>query len=269
VPATAAPDLRIGAAREAAEHRPRVTSRPNLTDRDRIFDRPGEIGDFIFDAAVAQVFPDMITRSVPGYAAIINMIELLTGMYAQPGSRLYDLGCSLGAASLAMARGLRTVDCRITAVDNAPAMLEKAAEYCGKARAGTIEFRLADVRDLGIDDASVVVLNFTLQFLPLEERDALLGRILAGLRPGGILILSEKIAGDSPQEDAALVEMHHAFKRQQGYSDLEISQKRSALERVLLPETLGAHLQRLQEAGFREAYPWFQCFNFVSILARA
>jgi tRNA (cmo5U34)-methyltransferase len=197
------------------------------------------------------------------------MIELLTATYAQPGSRLYDLGCSLGAASLAMASGLQHANSRIVAVDNAPAMLEKAREYCDRAAAGKIDFRLADIRDVAIEDASLVVLNFTLQFLPLDERQALLARIREGLRPGGILILSEKIAGASPQEDAALVEMHHAFKRQQGYSDLEISQKRAALEKVLLPETLGTHLQRLREVGFAQAYPWFQCFNFVSILARA
>lgn len=237
--------------------------------RDSLFDRPGKVGDFVFDAAVAQVFPDMISRSVPGYAAVINMIELLTATYAQAGSRLYDLGCSLGAASLAMARGLQGEDCRIVAVDNAPAMLEKAREYCDQAVAGGIEFLLADIRDVPIQDASLVVLNFTLQFLPLEERDALLARIRAGLRPDGILILSEKIAGETPEEDAVLVEMHHAFKRQQGYSDLEISQKRSALERVLLPETLATHLQRLRGVGFTQAVPWFQCFNFVSILARA
>lgn len=238
-----------------------------MTDsRDRLFDRPGPVGDFVFDAAVARVFPDMISRSVPGYAAIINMIELLTRMHARPGTRLYDLGCSLGAASLAMARGLVHPDCRIVAVDNAPAMLERARAHAGDA---PIDFVLADIRDVAIRDASLVVLNFTLQFLPREARPGLLRRVREGLRPGGVLILSEKIAGGTPQEDAALVEMHHAFKRQQGYSELEISRKRAALERVLLPESRDEHLRRLEGVGFGHAHVWFQCFNFVSIVARA
>jgi len=241
-----------------------------LTDsRDRLFERPGSVGDFVFDAAVASVFPDMISRSVPGYAAILNMIELLTGLHAQADTCLYDLGCSLGAASIAMARGLHQEGCRIIAVDNAPAMLAKAREHSAQLSDGAIEFQLADLREIDIANASMVVLNFTLQFLPLTERADLLERILAGLRPGGVLILSEKIAGASPDEDAALVAMHHAFKRQQGYSDLEISQKRAALEKVLLPETLETHLRRLATTGFEQAYPWFQCFNFVSIVARA
>ena len=241
-----------------------------MTDsRDRLFERPGSVGDFVFDAAVASVFPDMISRSVPGYAAILNMIELLTGLHAQADTCLYDLGCSLGAASIAMARGLHQEGCRIIAVDNAPAMLAKAREHSAQLSDGAIEFQLADLREIDIANASMVVLNFTLQFLPLTERADLLERIRAGLRPGGVLILSEKIAGASPDEDAALVAMHHAFKRQQGYSGLEISQKRAALEKVLLPETLETHLRRLATTGFEQAYPWFQCFNFVSIVARA
>lgn len=227
-----------------------------------------QVGDFVFDAAVAAVFPDMIRRSVPGYAAILNMIELLAGLHAGQGSNLYDLGCSLGASSAALARGIGERDCRIIAVDNAQAMLDRAAEHtrdCGHA----IDFQLGDIRDVVVQDASVVVLNFTLQFLPIEQRAGLLSKIRQGLRPGGVLILSEKILGETPEEDAVLVEMHHAFKRAQGYSDLEVSQKRSALENVLLPETIATHKQRLAEAGFARSDLWFQCFNFVSIVARA
>lgn len=236
---------------------------------DRLYAKTRDkVGDFVFDAAVASVFPDMIQRSVPGYAAIINMIQLLTGMHAVPGSNLYDLGCSLGAASLAMANGLAHEDCRIIAVDNAEAMLARAREHTAASDVH-IDFRLADIRDVPIQNASVVVLNFTLQFLPREQRGELLSRIRQGLSKGGILILSEKILGESPEQDARLVEMHHAFKRAQGYSDLEISQKRSALEKVLLPETLAAHQQRLQQAGFARSDLWFQCFNFVSIVAQA
>lgn len=236
---------------------------------DRLYaDARENVGDFVFDAAVAQVFPDMIRRSVPGYAAIVNMIELLARMHAQPGTHLYDLGCSLGAASLAMARGTPHGDCRILAIDNAQAMLEQARVHSADSPL-PIEFRLADIRDQTIENASVVALNFTLQFLPIEQRGELLARIHQGLRPGGILILSEKILGETPQQDAALAEMHHAFKRAQGYSDLEISQKRNALEKVLLPETLNTHQARLRQAGFCRSDLWFQCFNFVSIVARA
>ena len=225
-------------------------------------------GDFVFDETVADVFPDMIKRSVPGYPAIINMIQLLAGRYAQPHTRLIDLGCSLGASTLALATGAAGRDCRITAVDNAPAMIEKARLGTG-AEPASIDWVCGDIREATIDNASIVVLNFTLQFLPTAERLPLLQRVHDGLRPGGILILSEKIAGADAAGDALLVDMHHAFKQANGYSKLEISRKRSALENVLTPETVEAHRQRLRQAGFQRADVWFQCFNFMSLVASA
>ncbi len=237
------------------------------TSRDELYrGHNSQLGDFVFDDAVAEVFPDMIQRSVPGYPAIINMIQLLAGRYAQPDSLLLDLGCSLGASTVALASGAQDRACRVVGVDNAQPMLERAAVLSAQ-RHPEIEWRHADVRDMPISDASVVVLNFTLQFVPVEDRPALLGRIHDGLRPGGILILSEKIAGDDARSDRLLTEMHHAFKRANGYSELEISRKRSALENVLVPETLATHRERLHAAGFARSDLWFQCFNFVSLVA--
>ena len=238
--------------------------------RDRIYADPHDkIADFAFDDRVAAVFPDMIRRSVPGYAAIVGMIGLLAEQHAQPRTRLYDLGCSLGAASMAMRARVHAEGCELVAVDNAPAMIERAREQFDSTPGMPVTLHCADIRDVVIQDASVVVLNFTLQFVPLADRLALLARIRSGMRPGGVLVLSEKIAGADAEQDALLTELHHAFKRANGYSDLEISQKRSALEKVLLPETIAVHQQRLAEAGFARSDLWFQCFNFVSLVARA
>ena len=226
-----------------------------------------DVADFVFDERVAAVFPDMISRSVPGYATIIGMIGVLAANHVRPGSNLYDLGCSLGAASASMRMNLGDTPCSIVAVDNAPAMLEKARENLTRHEGVPIEFVCGDIRDVTINNASVVVLNFTLQFLPLQDRLAFLKKVYKGMLPGGVLVLSEKIAGATPEQDQQLVEMHHAFKRANGYSDLEISQKRTALENVLLPETIQAHVERLQQAGFSRVEKWFQCFNFVSFVA--
>jgi tRNA (cmo5U34)-methyltransferase len=147
-------------------------------------------------------------------------------------------------------------------------MLDKAERQFAAHLQARVETHCADIREVDIHDASVVVLNFTLQFLPVEERLPLLGKIREGMREDAVLILSEKIAGADVQEDRVLVELHHAFKRANGYSDLEISQKRSALEEVLVPETIAAHRGRLLEAGFSRVDMWFQCFNFVSFIAR-
>ncbi len=238
-------------------------------DKDRIYAKSlASIADFRFDAQVADVFADMIERSVPGYRAIITMIETLAGHYAMPGTRLYDLGCSLGAATLAMRRGIAAEGCRILSIDNSEAMVERCRRAVERDHNPTpVEMVCADILDLEVRDASVAVLNFTLQFIPPGRRLGLLRSLCAGMRPGGVLILSEKVCFDDPHLDGLLAEIHHDFKRAHGYSDLEISQKRTALENVLVPETIQTHRNRLLEAGFSSVDVWFQCFNFMSMLA--
>lgn len=238
--------------------------------QDEIYASPlNEIIDFDFDEKVAEVFPDMIQRSVPGYGTMISTIGILAAKYAQPNSRCYDLGCSLGAVSLSMRQRINQPDCKIIAVDNSEAMVERGMELLASDSSSRVpvEMVCADIQDIVIEDASVVVLNFTLQFIPLDHRLALITRIYQGLKPGGVLILSEKMAFDDQLKQDFHTEAHHDFKRANGYSDLEISQKRTALERVMIPESLTCYKQRLQQAGFPMTEVWFQCFNFASMIA--
>ncbi|MBQ0719994.1 MAG: carboxy-S-adenosyl-L-methionine synthase CmoA [Gammaproteobacteria bacterium] len=236
---------------------------------DKLFSRPlADIAGFTFDADVVAVFPDMIQRSVPGYETIIAMTGTLAERYAQPQSKCYDLGCSLGASTLAMAQHIQVPDCSIVAIDNAPAMIEHCQTILRHENPSTgVELVCGDLLDTPLDNASMVVLNFTLQFLPPEARSALMQRIYDALRPGGILILSEKIAFADEHLNQLMIELHHSFKRANGYSELEVAQKRSALENVLIPETLDQHRQRLNSVGFASIDIWFQCFNFASLLA--
>jgi tRNA (cmo5U34)-methyltransferase len=236
--------------------------------KDSIYTTPiGDVSGFTFDQAVVDVFPDMIQRSVPGYRAIISAIGLLAGRYTGNNSICYDLGCSLGAATISMRHQLAE-GCRIIAVDNSRAMIEQ----CHKIIAGDtaqvqVELQCADIREIPIENASVVVLNFTLQFIPLADRQDFLHKIYQGLLPGGILVLSEKLTFDDSRQQKLQTEMYHAFKRANGYSELEISQKRKALEKVLIPETLNQHQSRLKKAGFSATEVWFQYFNFASMIA--
>ncbi len=238
------------------------------TSRDNLYASPQDmIVDFAFDDAVVNVFPDMIRRSVPGYETIITLTGLLAEQYAQPGSHCYDLGCSLGAATLSMRERI-PADCRIIAVDNSASMIDACQQHIvdidGKAQ---VDFRCDDIQHVDIADASVVVLNFTLQFIDPENRLQVLQKIHQGMRAGGALVLSEKLGFDDEAEQALQESMQLAFKRANGYSELEISQKRSALEKVLVPDTLQQHQQRLAQAGFSSSRLWFQAFNFASIVA--
>ncbi|SDS15879.1 tRNA (cmo5U34)-methyltransferase [Halopseudomonas xinjiangensis] len=244
-----------------------------MTHIDNLFaTRQARVADFVFDHDVARVFPDMIKRSVPGYPTIVESIGLIAGQHAQAGTRIYDLGCSLGAATQSMRRHVSADACRITAVDNAAAMVERCREYMIAQDSMVeelcpVEVIEADITALELRPCSVVVLNFTLQFISPEQRLELLQRIRQALLPGGVLILSEKLRFADEATQHSLEQLHYAFKRANGYSDLEIAQKRSAIENVMIPDTLETHMQRLTDAGFGHAHAWFQCLNFCSMIA--
>ncbi len=226
------------------------------------------LADFTFDKSVVEVFPDMIQRSVPGYSTIISTIGQLAKRSHQPGSTIYDLGCSLGAATSSIRHSLDTDDGKIIAVDNSPDMVERCQIHVNAFKSRLpVEVVLGDIQQTDISNASFVVLNFTLQFIPPEQRLNLLSKICRGLKPGGMLVLSEKVRAVDDLCDDMLVDLHHHFKRVNGYSELEISQKRSALENVMQPSSLPDNHQLLKDAGFAHSQTWYQCFNFCSLFA--
>ncbi|MBU2893768.1 carboxy-S-adenosyl-L-methionine synthase CmoA [Colwellia sp. D2M02] len=239
------------------------------SDTDLIYSKAHkQVKDFAFDAQVVEVFPDMIARSVPGYNTIIDTIGRLSQQFVQKNSNIYDLGCSLGAATLAMRKGINADNCQIIGVDNSADMVKRCKMHIdafkGKTPVTIIE---GNIQDIDISNASMVVLNFTLQFIEKEQRQALLNKISQGMLPGGLLVLSEKIAKGDNKIDELLIDLHHKFKRDNGYSELEVAQKRSALEKVMLTDTIEVHTERLTNAGFNHISPWFQCFNFTSFVA--
>ena len=239
-----------------------------MMQRDQLYSADFDLVEgFRFDESVVGVFSDMIRRSVPGYGMVLSLTGVLAEQYLQPGTRGYDLGASLGGSTLAMREVARQLHCPLVVVDNSEAMIEQCRTHFGDVAEEQIELRCEDVRDTVVENASLVVMNFTLQFLPLKERKQVLSTIASGIEEGGALMLSEKIRFEDTEQQERIDQLHHAFKRANGYSDLEISQKRTALENVLVSETVAEHLERLQQVGFRRAEVIFQALNFVSILA--
>ena len=227
-----------------------------------------QIAPFAFDEKVAEVFPDMIRRSVPGYSTIIANTGVIAGQYAQENSYCYDLGCSLGAGIWAMAHCVDKTNCQFIGVDNSESMIQRCQNSLSRHHHDkAIHFFLADITEFPLQPASVIAMNFTLQFIEQKQRLLLLKRCYDALLPGGILLLSEKIQEQDSNRQQRLTQLYHDFKQANGYSQLEISQKRTALENVLIPETAQTHYQRLTEAGFQTIDMWYRCFTFSSILA--
>ncbi|OZB36203.1 MAG: carboxy-S-adenosyl-L-methionine synthase CmoA [Halothiobacillus sp. 14-56-357] len=244
-----------------------------LGGKDKLFDTPEKQGPFCFNQEVAAVFPDMIKRSVPGYAFTLDLIKDVTRLLVRENSRIYDLGCSLGTITLALrsgilASGIDADSVTIHAIDSSQAMISRAEEYIGSFQASVpIVLHCGDITTHEYLNSSLIVLAYTLQFIEPEKRLDLLKKIHAGLNPGGGLILVEKIHDEDDTMQAISTELHHEFKRRNGYSELEIAQKRQALENVLRTETEEAHKKRFQEAGFSKTILLGKHYAFASWLA--
>jgi tRNA (cmo5U34)-methyltransferase len=238
---------------------------------DRLFAAPrGRIDDFDFGRDTAQVFDDMLERSVPLYAEQQRLVGELAADFAAAGTTLYDLGCSTGTSFLHVARCLPPgVKLRFVGCDSSPEMLDLARQkLTASGFPHPYELRLADL-NLGVETpgASVVLLVLTLQFVRPLYRERLIRSIHRGLEDNGCLILVEKVLGESSTFNRLFIRHYYEHKRRTGYSDLEIAQKREALENVLIPYRLEENREMLRLQGFRQVDVFFKWYNFCGIVA--
>ena len=235
-----------------------------MKEKDQLFSEPyAEIKAFAFDEKVVSVFPDMIKRSVPGYDTILKGIAMLAMKYVQPNTHVYDLGASLAAVSVTVDQAVGNQNLSIIAIDNSMPMIEGLQKKLTSLElSNPIIPEFNDIFNASLTDASLVVSNFTLQFMPMDSRQAVCQKIYHALNQGGAFILSEKVKASD-----LMVDYYHGFKKVNGYSNMEIAQKRQALEDALKPDDLSTWVKRLKSVGFSKIEVWFRAFNFVSLVA--
>jgi tRNA (cmo5U34)-methyltransferase len=238
--------------------------------RDRLFGTPRQVSDFRFDRKVASVFDDMAVRSVPFYVELQRMTGELAAAFYRRGTTVYDLGCATGTTLVSMMRAIRDPRARFVGLDSSPPMLERARSNVAKFRdRRDVTFVVGDLDrpTFRLRRASVVTMNWTLQFVRPVHREALLEKIHAALVDGGALILCEKILGAPEELNRLYIGLYHDFKRRNAYSELEIAQKREALENVLMPCTVDENAELLRAVGFRSVDPFFRWYNWAAFLA--
>ena len=246
------------------EHPPKQV--PTL--KDEVFKATQPVADFAFGNKVAAVFDDMVDRSVPFYGEIQRMIAEMAGDFAVEHTNIYDLGCSTGTTLLNLdaAVGKKV---KLIGVDNSAEMLKKCREKLA-ARDFQHEHELvcADLNQgVPIKNASMVLLVLTLQFVRPLYRDTLIKSIHQGLNENGCVILVEKVLGEDSVFNRLFIDYYYDLKKRHGYSELEISQKREALENVLVPYKLMENREMLLRAGFRYCDVFFKWYNFCGIIA--
>jgi len=236
--------------------------------KDELFsDKRSAIGDFDFGRETALVFDDMLLRSVPHYAETQRMITELSIDFAQPGTRVFDLGCSTATTFVGLDPHLPK-DVAFVGVDSSPDMLKKAEEKLAQAHVSRpYELRCGVLEEVVVEDASVVILNLTLQFVRPIQRPEVIRRIAKGLVEGGCLILVEKILSPNSRLNRLFIDHYYDFKRRNGYSELEISQKREALENVLVPFHGEENRNLLLANGFSYCEEFMRWYNFCGLVA--
>jgi tRNA (cmo5U34)-methyltransferase len=238
------------------------------TPEDTLYANGAVEKDFTFNDRVAEVFDDMLNRSIPYYRTVIDGMAQLLARQLPPGSTLYDLGCSTGTTLLELARRLPDLGLQYIGIDNAPAMLDKARRKSAMFnKSEVLHFRQADITCCPLPQATGVICNYTLQFLRPLTRQPFVQRIYEALPEEGVFLLSEKIISHASRLNRDFIEIYHTFKKKQGYSELEIAAKREALENILIPFSLEENITLLREAGFVEIEPFFKWFNFTAIVA--
>jgi tRNA (cmo5U34)-methyltransferase len=221
---------------------------------------------FEFDEAVASVFDDMLSRSVPFYDEVRKLIIALILSEQKEGKKVFDLGSSTAKFLLDLHSKME-VRMQLKGLDNSQAMLDRAEQKCQAFGAG-IDLELADMLTYDYRDEDIIVANYTLQFIRPMQRVELVKKLYSALNDDGMFIFSEKVVFADKKLDKDLIDIYYEYKKEQGYSEYEIAQKREALENVLIPFTIKENIQMCKDAGFRSVDTIFQWANFVSFVAK-
>lgn len=236
--------------------------------KDTLFNIKTVEEDFAFNERVVEVFDDMLDRSIPFYRQVIDGQAQLLNNFLEPGDTVYDLGCSTGTTVLELARQLEPKKLQFVGIDNSSPMLDKArlkAELYRKQQ--SLSFLLEDITEFDHPNAGCIILNYTLQFIRPLQRESFLQRLFHKLQPGGIVLISEKVINHDRRLNRAYIDIYHQYKKNRGYSELEIARKREALENVLIPFSIRENIAMLKKSGFVSVETYFQWFNFTSFIA--
>ncbi len=234
---------------------------------DKLFKTRKIESDFKFDENVAEVFDNMLDRSIPHYREIIHLTSEIIKTFSKANAKIVDLGCSTGNTLIVLSEELKDNNYTFIGVDNSKAMIDKANKKCHAYKDKNIEFIKKDITEYSVKGADVVILNYTLQFLRPILREKFLNKIYNELNKGGLLILNEKLVFENPEINRKFIDIYYNFKQSKGYSRLEIAKKREALENVLIPFTPKENKTLLTNAGFKNITTFFQWFNFAGFLA--
>ncbi len=237
--------------------------------RDKVFRKKlKKVVRFEFNENVAKVFDNMVERSIPFYHEIHRLIIDLAGKIKKKNVIIYDLGCSTGTTMILLDQFLKKkgINAHFIGIDNSIPMLEKCREKLIKNKVRSYTLLCADLTQFDFGKADMVIMNYTLQFIPVKNRLELLKKIYKSLNSKGLFVMTEKIHSEEKNTQDLITELYYDFKERNGYSRLEIAQKREALEKFLITLSTKDELELMKKAGFKKRDQIFRWYNFSCFL---
>ena len=235
-----------------------------IKEKDKIFGKP-ITKQFEFDGEIASVFDDMLSRSIPFYSEMLNLTTSFALIYLKDGSRIYDLGCSTATTLINIAKTSK-YNLNLIGIDSSKAMLKRAKQK-SKAYGYKISFINDDIFNIKFKKSNVIISNYTLQFIRPLQREKLIKKIYNSLEQGSVFIFSEKVITNDKVLNKQFIDKYYNFKKNQGYSEFEIAQKREALENVLIPYSYEENKKMILDAGFKHFDCIFKWVNFATFIA--
>jgi tRNA (cmo5U34)-methyltransferase len=231
---------------------------------DNLFDISHQ-GKFTFNEDVANVFDDMLNRSIPFYIDNLKLNAKILSKYIKDGDKIYDIGSSTLNFLLYFEQNFN-IKAKLIGIDSSKPMIIKAKSKI-KAYNSNINLIFGDIENITIEKSQAIISNYTLQFIAKDKRSKVIDKIFNSLNKNGIFLISEKVISNNQKLNTSLIEIYHNYKQENGYSTTQIEKKKEALENILVPLSLDENISMLKNAGFKEVEVLFKWANFSTFLA--
>ena len=222
-------------------------------------------GKFTFNEDVANVFDDMLNRSIPFYRDNLKLNAKILSKYIKDGDKVYDIGSSTLNFLLYFEQNFK-IKADLIGIDNSKPMIKKATNKI-KSYNSNINLIFGNIENIELKPSQAIVSNYTLQFIDKDKRSEVIKKIFNSLNDNGIFLVSEKVISNNKKLNENLIEIYHNYKQDKGYTITQIEKKKEALENILTPLSLDENMSMLKKVGFKEVEVLFKWANFSTFLA--
>lgn len=209
-------------------------------------------------ATSEEGFDNHIETSIRGYSNLWNDVLSLSEYFVEDNTNVVDIGCSTGKLIKQMSEQNSFSSCQYTGIELEECFFDHLID------SNNVSFFKGDVRDYDFNNCSLVTSIFTLQFIPIKDRENIIHKIYDGLNKGGAFIFSEKVFSENPRVQEMMTFLYYDYKKKH-YSCEQILNKETELRHLMKPNTEDEIVNMCTNVGFY-IQPFWRNYNFVGFV---